>query len=160
MSNSKLRNLSIDRALFGLALDQDVDFQECPTSHYLDLQTGEVEWVYENDEDAYMQTGIPAEDNRAIREKIEATPNHYLELPGLERGDYHELLREFLDSDWTDDAEKHARVRNAYTGSIGRWKRSLEDRRIVHAFNNYCDRRKEQMGEEFLREHGIEPNWR
>ncbi len=161
MNDSKLRNLTIDQALFSLAFDRDVDFHDaCPTSTYLDLQTGDIIWVYEDDEDAYMEAGVPADDNRAARESIEATPNRYLEIPGLDHGDHHEILREFLDSDWTDDDERHARARNAYAGSIGGWKKSVDADSIVHAFHAYHDGKTTEMAGAFLREHGIKPDWR
>jgi len=161
MSDSKLRRLSIDRELFTLAFGRDVDFHDpCPTSTYLDLRTGAVYWVYQDDNDAYLDFGIPIEDKRASRERVKATPNLYLEIPGLNHGDHHEILREFLESDGTEDAEERERARNAYSGSVGGWKKSQEDESIAHAFYDYRDQSTTQMAEDFLRKHGIEPDWR
>ncbi len=161
MADSKLRKVTIDETLFSFAFDRDLDFHDAyPTSTYLDLETGEINWVYEKDEDAYMEAGVAPDDNRIMRERVEATPSRYLEIPGLDHGDHHVILREFLDSDWTADKEQHTRARNAYFGSIGGWKKSLNDESIVHAFHDYRDRKTIQMAEDFLREHGIEPEWR
>ena len=161
MEHSKRRTVSIDQAMFAIAFGRDVDFHdEYPILTYVDLETGEVMWVYEDDDDAEMAAGVPAGDNSANRHRVEADPNRYLEVPGLDHGDHHEILREFLDSDWTPDAAKRARARNAYSGSIGGWKKSINDDTIIHAFHDYEDRRTKEMAEDFLRGHGIEPVWK
>ncbi|QEG35942.1 hypothetical protein Pr1d_32500 [Bythopirellula goksoeyrii] len=161
MGHSQLRRVIIDQTMFSMAFERDVDFQDvCPISTYLDLESGEVEWIYENDEDAYMEAGISPEENSTLRERTNASPQQYLEIPGLDHGDHHELLREFLDSDWTENMEDHTRARIAYSGSIGGWKKSVNDDRIVHAFYDYRERKTQQLAEEFLREHGVEPEWK
>ena len=48
----------------------------------------------------------------------------------------------------------------AYSGSIGRWKRDVRDRGAVHAFYAYQEERIEKLAEEFLRENGICSEWR
>ena len=161
MSDSKLRKVTIDLTLFSLAFDRDVDFHDAyPTSTYLDLETGNTIWVYEDDEDAYMEAGISTDDNRRTRERVESIPGQYLEIPGLDHGDHHDILRGFLDSDWTASKERHAKARNAYFGSIGGWKKSVDDDSIVHEFHDYRDRKTKQMADDFLHEHGIQPDWR
>ena len=97
MTRSKLRNLTIDHTLFSMAFDRDVPFHDIYLqSAYLDRESGEIYWVYEKDENAEMEAGIPAEENRAIRERIEATPDRYLEIPELDHADHHDILRAFL----------------------------------------------------------------
>lgn len=161
MGDSKLRKVTIDQTLFSLAFDRDVDFHDTyPIGTFLDLKTGEINWVYEDDEDACMEAGVEPDENRMMRERVESTPTRYLEVPGLDHGDHHEILRAFLDSDWTADEEQHTRARKAYSGSIGGWIKSLDDESIVHAFHDYRDRKTIKMAEEFLRENGIEPEWR
>lgn len=161
MGHSQLRRVTIDQAMFSMAFDRDMDFEDVyPISTYLNLESGDVVWIYENDGDAYMDAGISPEENCATRDQVNALPNRYLEIPGLGHGEHHEILREFLDSDWTEDLEEHARARSAYFGSIGGWKKSVSNQSIVHSFNNYRDRKTLQLAEEFLREHGIKPAWR
>jgi hypothetical protein len=161
MDQSSKRKLVIDEVFFSLAFERDVDFHDMgPQSTYLDLNTGEIIWVYEEDEDAYLDVGISEEENREIRERIEAASDRYLEIPGLSHSEHHEILQAFLNSHWTDDEETWRNVRDAYFGSIGGWKKSLEDERILHAFYDYRDRMIKQMAEEFLREHGIYPRWK
>ena len=161
MGHSQLRRVTIDQAMFSMAFDRDVDFHDVyPISTYLNLESGDVVWIYENDDDAYMEAGISPEENGATRDRVKALPNRYLEIPGLDHGDHHEILREFLDSDWTEDLEKHAKARSAYFGSIGGWKKSVGNESIVHSFNDYRDRKTQQLAEAFLREHGIEPAWK
>ena len=56
---------------------------------YLDRRTGEVNWVYETDDGAYMEAGIPADENRQERERVVGNPDRYLKIPGLDHGDHH-----------------------------------------------------------------------
>lgn len=161
MHDSKLQKLSIDYGIFFMAFSRDVDFHDAYSqSTYLNRENSDILWVYEDDEDARWDGGIPAERNRKLREQIKATPDRYLEIPGLSHGGHHEILREFLDSDWTEDENEWKRVHNAYYGSIGGWKKSLDDDGITDVFYRFRERRMEQLAEEFLREHGIEPQWK
>jgi hypothetical protein len=157
---SELRRVSIDEFQFLEAFGRDVDYHDVePLSVYLDFETGKLLWVYDDDERAYGLTGIPPEDNAAERERVEASPDRYLEIPGLDHGDHHEILREFLDSDWTDDADAWRWAREAYIGSIGKWKRAVHDEKVVHAFYDFRDGAIKDSAEQFLREHGVEAQW-
>ena len=141
--------VEIDRISFMLAFEEGASFDYAePQTFHLDRQTGEVLWVYENDEDAESVAGIPPEENRALRERVEADPGRYLDIPRLESWDYNEILRDFLDSDWTDDDGRRQRATDAYSGRIGQWKRRVGDRDTIHAFNAYRDpaRRRARRG--------------
>ena len=60
---------------------------------FLDLQSGEVMWLYEEEEDANMHVSIPPEENAEIREKIKENMAE-------------EFLREHgIDPEWTGPAE-------------------------------------------------------
>jgi hypothetical protein len=143
-----------------MAFDRDLAFHDAyPQSAYLDRKSGEILWVYEEDEAAHMDVGIPPEENAAARRLVAAAADRYLEIPGLDHGDHHEILREFLASNWTDDEKLKSRARAAYFGSIGGWKEAVGDERVVHAFYDFRERRTKQMAEDFLRRHGIEPQW-
>ena len=152
---------SIDRDLFLMAFGRDVDYHDIgPQLVYLDRKTGDIAWLYETDNDAYMEVGIPAKENRQEREAIEAEPERYLEIPGLDHDDHHRILRRFLMSDWTRDKARIRRAEDAYRGSIGKWKRDVGDEDAVDAFYAYREAEIVAMGEEFLRENGIEPIWK
>ena len=147
--------------LFMMAIGRDVDFHDaCPQSTYLDRRTGEVVWLYEDDDDAYGEVGIPAEENREGRERVAAEPERYLEIPGLDHGDHHDILRQFLRSDWTGDDARWRRAGEAYSGSIGRWKRDVRDEEAVHAFHAFQEEQIAKLAEEFLLENGVVPEWR
>jgi len=144
-----------------MAFDRDAIFHDTyPQYAYLDLETGEMVWVFEEDQHAEDVAGIAAEENAALRERVEAEPGRFLEVPGLDHGDHHDVLRQFLKSNWTDDKERWSQVWDAYSGSIGRWKRAVGDETVVHAYYAFCERRMQEMADEFLREKGIEPVWR
>lgn len=120
-----MRKLEIDdttRFLLREAFKRDVPYEPEPTLFYLDLSTGHVTWVYERDEDADHVTGNSAEKNREARLLLQSQPDRFVLIPGLSHADHHAILLDFLSSDWTDDEESRTAVRDAYSGSIGRWK--------------------------------------
>ena len=120
-------------------------------------RTGAVIWLYETDDDAYMEAGIPADENRQERERVAGDPDRYLEIPSLDHGDHHEILKAFLSSDWTDVEKQRRNAEMAYFGSIGRWKESVNDQDAVHTFYEF--RGVTILAEEFLQENGLVPIW-
>ena len=74
--------------------------------------------------------------------------------------EHHEILQEFLASDWTDNENLKSWAEKAYFGSIGGWKEKVDDDSAVSAFHNFRDRKTTQMAEDFLRSHGVEPQWK
>ena len=75
--------LSIDEMLFLMALGRDVDYHDAyPQSTYLDRETGEIVWVYDNDDDATTDIGIKPEENHRKRMAIAARPDRHLKIPG------------------------------------------------------------------------------
>ena len=88
------RELAIDQDLFLMAFGRDVDYHDIfPQLTYLDRRTGEIIWVYETDDSAYMEAGIPAGENRQDRERVNGDPDRYLEFPGLDHSDQIPALR-------------------------------------------------------------------
>ncbi len=100
-------------------------------------------------------------ENQKLREKIDSsTEEKYLEIPGRSHAEHHEILQEFLKSNWTSDGKLRKRVYDAYSGSIGRWIEAVDDRTVVHTYYDFRDSKIKEMAEEFLQEHGIKPLWR
>ncbi len=154
-----MRKLRIDQAIFVMAFERDVDYEDhFSLEAHLDLQTGEVEWLYEADDDATMD-GLSAAENRAQREHIEVEPERFLLIPGLDHGDHHDILRAFLASDWTDNEALRETAREAYFGSIGGWKESINDRDVIEAYYRFRDQQMVELAEEFLLDHGVEADW-
>jgi len=52
-----------------------------------------------------MYAGIDPEENAALRTQIDKYPDRYLEIPGRDHGEHLDILRDFLNSNWTDDKE-------------------------------------------------------
>ena len=155
------RKLTIYQSLFMMAFGRDVDYHDKYPQHtFLDRRTGEVIWVYETDDDGYMEAGIPADDNRKKRERVAGGPDRYLEITGLNHGDHHEILKAFLSSDWTDDEEKSLKAESSYFGSIGGWIKSIDDQDVVHTFFEFRDKRVTRLAEELLQKNGIAPIWK
>lgn len=155
------RQVTIDKDFFLMAFGRDVDYETMESQiGYLDRESGEVIWIFEDDEDAEMVVDIPADENRRERERIEADPERFLEIPGLDHGDHHDILRAFLRSSWCDDEWRLENAAAAYSGSIGRWKRHVRDDDAVHAFYDFQDACLAKLAEEWLRDHGIAPVWK
>jgi len=154
----KLRRIKIDQVLFEMAFGLDADFQNPYSSTaYLDQDTGDVFWVYEDEYNARMD-GMDPEENRNHQQSIKENPDQYLEIPGLSHAQHHDILKSFLASDWTDNKQQQNRVHGAYFGSIGGWLGSPDvDDEARFAYRDYCEQKKTELAEEFLRSHGIEP---
>ena len=142
------------------AFQRDVDFEQYPLSRYLDLETGEIIWVFDEDEDANLWAGIDPDENALFRNKTEANHERYLEIPGRTHGEHHEILRNFLDSNWADNENLLQQARKAYFGSIGGWKEEVDNQDAVHAYYDFRDQQIKKMAERFLCENNIHPIWR
>ena len=155
------KKLPIDEVAFLEAFGRDVDFHDnYPQAVYLDRQTGDLLWLYDDDEDADSEAGISPEDNAATRQRVADSPARYLEILGLDHGDHHEILQEFLNSDWTDDDDARLKAKEAYFGSIGGWKKAVADEGVVYAYYAFRDQAIKNMAEQFLHEKGVEPEWK
>jgi hypothetical protein len=156
-----MRKVAVDKIMFMEAFERDEIFSD-PSSQsaYLDLESGEVLCVFDNDDDAEMYAGMDSEENGALRNQIDAAPERYLRVPGRDHGEHHDILRDFLDSDWTDDEALWTHVRNAYSGSIGGWKEEVDNPEVVHAYYDFRDRKIEELVHEFFEENDIQPIWR
>src|SRR6266542_3821534 len=155
------QTLHVDKILFLEAFGRGVPFHDdMAQSTYLDLETGELIWFYDDDDEAHMEAGIPVEENRSLREQVASASDRYLEIPGLDHGEHHEILREFLASDAIEDPALKAHAPEAYSGSIGGWKRAVPDEAIVHRFYQFCDDAVLVRAEAFLQGHGMHVVWR
>ena len=85
----------------------------------------------------YLRTSAEAE-NKANRERINDTPERYIGIPGFDHGGHHQILRDFLESEWTDDRELWQKTKQAYFGSIGGWRKEVDDS-IVYTYYRYRD---------------------
>jgi hypothetical protein len=118
-----MRRVVIDQTEFLMGFGRDSTFvDEVPQTQWLDLETAEITWLYDDDEEAELIGGIPPEENARGRETIEAAPDRFLEIEPLDHGDHHAILQEFLASDWTRDPDTRRAAQEAYFGSIGAWK--------------------------------------
>ena len=156
-----MQSLTIDAGVFIEAFARDLTFNdEYPYSEYLDLKSGDILRICDDDEDAEIWEGIPAEENAALRQSVVDNPDGYLEIPGLDHSEHHEILKEFLASDWTDDENLKSWAEKAYSRSIKRWKEKVDDDSAVNAYYNFRECKTTQMAEDYLRSHGVEPQWK
>ena len=92
-----MRKVIVDKIMFIEAFERDEVFSDLSSqSAYLDLETGEVLWVFDDDDDAEMYAGIDPKENVALRKQIDAHSERYLQIPGRDHGEHHDILRDFL----------------------------------------------------------------
>ena len=73
-----MRKVIVNELMFIHAFERDEVFSDpCSQSAFLDLETGDVIWVFEEDDCAEMYAGIDPEDNAALGAKI-AILNYFL----------------------------------------------------------------------------------
>jgi hypothetical protein len=155
-----MKSLSIDMTLFELAFTHDAAVHDpFPINSYLDLLTGDVFFVYENDAKAASE-GIPYLENRLKREKVARGQDRYLLIPGRPQGDQHDFLKAFLISPWSADKAETQAAQRAYCGSVGRWMAAVRNQNAVDKYFAFRDERLSEYACDFLREHGIEPKRR
>ncbi len=159
VSGATPKELTIDRLDIEEAFRPWRDPALTTPNHFLDCKTGEVLWLYEEDATYELITGEPAEQNAAVHASINAERERYLWIKPLENDDFQQMLRDFLDTEWTRDANQRMNAIDAYTGAIGRWKRHVGDIEAIHAFQRYESEQTMKLGEEFLRANGINPVW-
>jgi hypothetical protein len=155
-----MRRLPINLTVLEVAMmPRPTEYGEVEEFTYLDVRTGELVSVWDDDETFAATMNEHPDVNVRNRELVEADPERYIEVPRLGESDTREILREFLDSEWTDDQQRRSRARGAYNRSIGRWKRAMRDydETIIHAWHRYEDENFQRQMLEFLAEHGIEP---
>lgn len=145
----------IDRKRFLLAFNRDARFHDrFPQTVYLDRETGNVLWVYRNDEEAEAE-GMRAGQNDEHRALVEAEPERYLEIPGRSHDCHHQILRDFLESEWTADEREKALAKGVYDRSIGGWLSAVENEHAVKAYFEYKEAALRAMAQQFLRDNYI-----
>ena len=146
------RQISIDRFLFLSRFSTDPAYSMTAYSEecFLDRESGELIWIMEVWDDDL---------NQESRAKLDSDPDRYIEISFSDHGCHHELLREFIESDWTENAELRKKAADSYLSSIGGWTESMEETGAKYAFEAYKEERFQQLAEEFLAEHGIKPIW-
>jgi hypothetical protein len=144
----KSESMNIDQTLFLMAFGRDIDYNDkCPTQTYLDCQTGDIIWIYENYE--------------AGQRYIANNSDRFLFFPGLKHSKHHEILNKFLDSKWTDDERLREETRRIYGNhpSIGHWKKAI-DYKVFRAYEDFKKYQILKMAEKYLYKHGIKPVWK
>lgn len=161
------RTITIDWGLFHKAFDVDEEFNNIYfIDRYLDKNSGDIIFIYEDDDTATMDGGDAIE-NKKMRTLLKENPDDYLEIIGRSHGESHEILQNFLASSWTDDENLKNYVRGLYYTSIGGWKESVENdsdlemdsETIIEAYQKYERVTIEQAKDTFLTQNGIKYKW-
>ncbi|MBL1218918.1 MAG: hypothetical protein D8M59_15670 [Planctomycetes bacterium] len=130
--------------------------RQCP---YLDLETGNIVWVWESDLDYAETLNAPADDNAANAALVESNPERFAEVPDLGPADDNAMLKEFLGSDWTPDQSLWQWACDAYRGSVGRWRRAVRgEPDVIKAWHEFEAQATRSRALEFLADNDIEPH--
>lgn len=155
-----MKILALEHGQFFSIFGRDTDYHDpYPVNAYLDKESGELLWVYEKDFDALM-TGVGEENNKAMREIVATQKSRYLEIVGLNHGDHHDILQEFIGTKWCDNEADLLAARSAYFGSIGAWLKTMASSPAKEGYFRYKDEKVIELGEQYLRRDGIEPIWK
>ena len=157
-----LRRVMVNYGQFMSSYCRDERLVE-PWTAFLNVKSGDIHWVYENDEDAAEIMGSAhdgAQDNADLRAEILRSPDRFVEIPVIEHSERCGMLGEFLSSDWTDDGYAKQRAKEADQRSIRRWVSDVDDDETVDAFRTFQANAIQASAEDFLRDHGIEADWR
>ncbi|MFA6015699.1 MAG: hypothetical protein WC742_11595 [Gallionellaceae bacterium] len=155
-----MTTLKIDHTLFMLTFSADSDYhEECKfIETYLNKRSGEVMTIYTDRERAENLYGKDAVvEFRKNKNKLRASPNNYLRIPSMDHGEHHDLLKEFLCTNWTEDEVARNHASNVYYSrrSIGFWLKNVGDDKAITAYMNYAAEAPEGSAERFLHENGI-----
>lgn len=156
-----MKKLEIILDFFKLAFDRDIDYHDKYPQHaYLDRDSGEIIWVYSNDKYAQFDGGSSPKENRNVRTQIMNNQDQYIEILGRTHGQHHDILREFLDSEWTNNLGYKKHVQECYFGSIGGWMEKINDQETIWAYEKFRHEKLKKMAEEYLNTKGIDPVWK
>lgn len=154
-----MKKINVDFEMFKKALGRDRYFLPYQQETYMDLETGAIVKVHDNNDDVDSDADLKPLGNAVSKEMINKTPTKYLRIPGQTQSKQHEMLKEFLESDWTDDELLWLHALSSYSGSIGRWKRAVDDQEIISEFIDFRWNKIKETVEEFLNKNGIMPIW-
>lgn len=156
----KLKELKIDGDMLQMAFEDPYTKDSCyGCIAYLDLESGDIMWLFNDDEDAVPWNADLVE-NAAKRVKVREFPGRYLNVFDEIAQDNRCFLEHFLNSDWTDDEELQQRVSHAYDGySIGRWVNAVNDEYVVHLYEDFRTNEIKKIAEKYLRKRNIKVIW-
>lgn len=147
-----MKTLTIDEGNFWNEFRSEADYHdEAPQPLYLDLNTGQIFHVSDG--------GDAAEASRAMRKSGPRTPYGFSKIPRFTHRDYGDMLKSFLASDWTTDDIAKARAKLAYSTSIGRWMKQVNDPNAISAFFRFRDSQLKTRVKDSLLRSGLEPVW-
>jgi len=157
-----LKILEVDWTDALLAVDRDYPFRFAEGDCYLDLETGEFLWVYEEYQDDKGEVWVDVghdrfndeaiiEENRRDRARVEANRKRYLLIPIHYHGEIHEIFKDFV------DAQQDVSI--SYFPSIGGWFAEVRkiygvnlERKLRHAWDDYRIERQFEELKNYVRE--------
>lgn len=154
-----MRLNTIEEMLLRKEFEKDQDYRADYDQVYLSKTGGEVIFIYDDTD----FSGISEEENDFNKALIQENPEEYVEVTGLSHADHHDILKDFLASDWTDDEQLKQTVEGFYYGpnSIGFWKKQLfasidSAQEIWDEYLGFRNERANLLFKKFMEKYGYE----
>lgn len=121
--------------------------------YWFDTQTGKLLWISEED-----AAGM----NEETRERIEAEPERYQEVPPLTHAEHHETFQAWLDvSPFVDDEVREACITTSIGGFFDTYDERIgSNREVRHRWEDYHRKVLRERAATWLRQLGVEVEWR
>lgn len=119
--------MKLELDTFELIIAKDLEYEVIKQINYLDLKTSKLLIIYENDSEAEDIAGIEPTENREKKNLVSTNSKRFLRLPVISHSEHHQILQDFLYSNWTDDKELQDKALWNYNSSIGKWLKNIKD---------------------------------
>lgn len=155
----KMEKLKIDRIAFMMAFSADADFHVHLEGQvtFLDKCTGCLEYSVADRGRVAIEMGWDAVEDMSDADFFARRPEQYLEISGMPHGLHHQVLQEFLASDWVSEQKRRDHATNIYYSrrSIGYWLKSVGDQDAIDAYFLFKEHAYLRLAQEFLSENGV-----
>lgn len=132
------KRIKLDLFFCATLIAEDAEYTKRTFNNYVDLETGKIDIVYDNDNEAEAIAGVSIAENQEKKLLYSSDHKRFLKLPELTHIEQHQILQDFLYSDWTDNKELRDKALWHYNSSIGGWLKGLShDIDILDAWYEY-----------------------
>ena len=132
------KKLRLELEVYETLIAKDPAYEVIHTKNYVDLETGKIIILYEDDLLAEADAGIEPAENQEKKNLVSSNSKRFLKLPEISHGEQHQILHGFIYSNWTDDKELKEKALFQYDNSFGRWMKAIElDLDILNAWYDY-----------------------
>jgi hypothetical protein len=143
--------------------DSDYHPLAMSTDAYLDRKSGAIRYAVIGELDPSIRCEYGEDYVDEILEDthdVNANPDNFVRLPPMSHGEHHAIMQDFLESNWTVDAEQKTKVQDVYypRKSIGYWIKNVSPD-IAEKFFRHKEAEIQRRAEQFLRDNDVDFEW-